>query len=233
MDACPPASKAGIKPGDLLLRVNGQPTDVRFEEQMPELMLLLANLPVGKDVPVVVKRDGKEVTLQMSAVAREDIFPPQTELKQWGLTVRDFSSLLAREMKRPNLDGVVVTTVRPGGPAGGAKPAIERGDVIVEVDGKPVKNVKELSALTKKITEGKTEPVPTITTFERKAARYFAVVRVGLEELGTRASKSARPGCRWRRMSSAARSPGNSGSPRSRDFISRVFIPIRLPRRQD
>jgi serine protease Do len=178
-----PAAKAGMKPGDLLLRVNGQPTDVRFEEQMPELMLLLCNLPVGKEVPVIVKRDGKDLTLQLAAAAREDIFPPQTELKQWGITVRDFSSLLAREMKRTNTDGVVVTTVRPGGPAGAAKPSIDRGDVIVEVNNEPVKDVKDLVALTKKITEGKTQPVPVITTFERKAARYLAVVRVGLEEL--------------------------------------------------
>ena len=109
--------------------------------------------------------------------------PQQQELKQWGLTVRDFSSLLAKEMKRPGLDGVLVTSVRPGGPAGEAKPAIEPRDVIVEVNGQPVKNVQDLMALTRKLTEGKTAPVPAIATFERKAARYLAVVRVGIEEL--------------------------------------------------
>ncbi len=178
-----PAAQAGIMPGDVLLRVNDQPIEVRFDEQMPELMLLLCNLPVGKAVPVVVKRDGKEVKLQLAAAAREDIYPPQSELKQWGMTVRNFSNPLAREMKRPNLNGVVVTSVRPGGPAGTAKPAMERGDVIVEVNSQPVTNVSSLQAMTKKITEGKTEPVPVIATFERKAARYLAVVRVGLEEM--------------------------------------------------
>jgi serine protease Do len=156
---------------------------VRFAEQMPELMLLLCNLPVGKEVPVVVKRDGKEVSLKLAAGAREDIYPPQTELKQWGMTVRNFSNLLAREMKRTNLNGVVVTTVRPGGPAGAAKPAIERGDVLVAINGSPVNNVKELTDLTRSITEDKKAPVPVMATFERKAARYLAVVRVGLEEV--------------------------------------------------
>jgi serine protease Do len=86
-------------------------------------------------------------------------------------------------MKRPNLDGVLVTSVRLGGPAGGAKPAIEAKDVITEVNGQAVKNVEDLIALTRKLTEGKTESVPVIATFERKAARLFAVVKVGLEEL--------------------------------------------------
>ena len=178
-----PAAQAGFKPGDLLLRVGNRATDVRFEEQMPELMWLLVSLPVGKEVPAVVKRDGKELTLHPVPVAREEIFPPQRELKQWGLTVRDFSGLLAREMKRPDTAGVLVTTVRPGGPAGGAKPAIDRGDVIVELNGLPVKNVQDLVALTRKLTEGKPAPVPVVTTFERKTARYLAVVGLGLEEL--------------------------------------------------
>jgi serine protease Do len=86
-------------------------------------------------------------------------------------------------MKRPGLAGVLVTSVRPGGPAGGAKPAIDARDVIVEVNGQPVRNVKDLMALTRKLTEGKTAPLPVIATFERKTACYFAVVRVGIEEL--------------------------------------------------
>ena len=97
--------------------------------------------------------------------------------------MRDFSGLLAKDMKRPNLDGVLVTSVRPGGPAGGAKPAIEARDVLLEVSGQPVKDVHALKELTRKVTEGQTAPVPVIATFERKAARYFAVVKVGIEDL--------------------------------------------------
>ena len=76
-----------------------------------------------------------------------------------------------------------MTSVRPGGPAGSAKPALQPKDVIVEVNHQPVKNTQDLIALTRKLTEGRTEPVPAMATFERKAARYLAVVRVGLEEL--------------------------------------------------
>ena len=178
-----PADKAGLKPGDVLLRVGDKATDVRFEEQMADVMARLTSLPVGKEVAIVVRRDGKEVALRLVPVERDEMFPRQQELKQWGLTVRNFSSLLAKEMKREDLDGVMVTSVRPGGPAGNAKPAIEARDVIVEVNGQPVKNLQALVDVTHKVTEGKTEPVPVIATFERKAARYFAVVRVGIEEL--------------------------------------------------
>jgi serine protease Do len=178
-----PAEKAGFKPGDVLLRLGGSPTDVRFEEQMPDLMWRLASLPIGREVTVVVKRDGKEITLRPAPIERGDAFHPQQELKPWGLTVRNFSSLLADEMKRSGQAGVLVTSVRPGGPAGSAKPALQAKDVIVEVAQQPVKNTQDLLALTRKLTEGRTEPAPAMVTFERKAARYLTLVRIGLDEL--------------------------------------------------
>jgi serine protease Do len=178
-----PADKAGFKPGDLLLRLGGTAADVRFEEQMPDLMWRLASLPIGQQVAAVVKRDGKEITLHAVPFERGEVFPQQQELKAWGLTVQDFSRLLADEMKRPGQAGVLVTSVRPGGPAGSAKPALQARDVIVEVNQQPVKNAQELIALTRKLAEGRAAPGPVTVTFERKAARYLTVVRVGLDEL--------------------------------------------------
>jgi len=178
-----PADKAGFKPGDRLLRVGNTATDVRFDEQMPDLMWRLASLTIGREVAAVVRRDGKEVALELVPVEREEVFPKERELNAWGLTVRDFSRMLADEMKRPSLAGVLVTSVRPGGPAGESKPALQPQDAIIEVNHQPVKNTQELINLTHKLTEGRTEPVPAMVTFERKAARHLAVVRVGLEEL--------------------------------------------------
>ncbi|HEX4644078.1 MAG TPA: PDZ domain-containing protein, partial [Verrucomicrobiae bacterium] len=178
-----PAEKAGMKPGDVLLRVAGKGIEVHFDEEMPDLMWMLASLPIGKEVPVVVLRDAKEINLSLEPAQRGELYSEQRELKQWGLTARNFSSLLAREMKRTNLDGVLVTSVRPGGPAGEAKPSIEPRDVIVEINGFPVKSVEDLQEATRKLTEGKTEPAPVLAVFERKAARYLAVVKVGIQEL--------------------------------------------------
>ena len=162
-----PADKAGFKPGDVLLRLGGSVTDVRFEEQMPDLMWRLASAPIGQEMTAVVKRDGKEITLRAVPVERGDAFPPQQELKSWGLTVRNFSSLLSDEMKRSGQAGVLVTSVRPGGPAGSAKPALQASDVIVAVNAQPVKNTQDLIAQTRKLTQDRTEPVPAMVTFER------------------------------------------------------------------
>jgi serine protease Do len=178
-----PAATAGIEAGDLLLSLDDKPVNVRFAEQMSDFMELATSLPIGQQIPAVLQRDGKEIKVTVVPVERGEIYPPEHEFKQWGLTARDFSFLLAREMKRPDLDGVLVTSVRPGGPAGEAKPSLEAHDVLVQMNGTPIKSVEDLEERTRALTEGKREPVPVVATFERKSARYMAVVRVGIQEL--------------------------------------------------
>jgi serine protease Do len=178
-----PAETAGFKTGDVLLKLNGSATDVRYDEQMPDFMAIVTSLPIGKNVDAVVLRDDKETKLQVAAIERGEQSPRQRELKQWGMTARNISGLMRRELKRSNADGVLVGTVRPGGPAAEAKPPLGYRDIIVEVGGQPVKNLAGLEELTGKLTEGKSDPVPVIVTFERKAERFLTVVKVGVKDL--------------------------------------------------
>src|SRR5207249_11402879 len=144
---------------------------------------LVTSLPIGQPVPALVLRDGKEIKCQLEPTERGELNPKQQELKQWGLTARNLSFLIAKEMKRTNQNGVLVTSVRPGGPAGEAKPGLELKDVLIEVNATPVNNVEELTALTRKLTQDKTEPSPVIATFERESRRYLSVVKIGIQEL--------------------------------------------------
>src|SRR5262245_4466932 len=178
-----PASRAGLKAGDVLLNLADRPTNVRYDEQMPDLIRLVTSLPIGKPTKAVVLRDGKELTFQVEPSERGELNPKQRELKQWGLTVRNLSFLTAKEMKRTNQNGVLITSVRPGGPSGEAKPSLDSRDVLVEVQKTPVKSVEELVELTKKLTDDKSEPTPVIVAFERESRRYLTVIKIGIQEL--------------------------------------------------
>jgi serine protease Do len=177
-----PAASGGLRAGDVLLRVGGTATNVRYDEQMPEFMQVIMGLTVGKEVTAEVEREGKPVTLKLIPVERGEVFPKQEELKPWGVTARNLSALGAVELKRKSREGVLITSVRPGGPAGEAKPPLEPKDVLVEVNGARISNIEELENLTRELTEDKSAPVPVLATFERKASRLLALISVGVQE---------------------------------------------------
>ncbi|HVM59286.1 MAG TPA: PDZ domain-containing protein [Verrucomicrobiae bacterium] len=178
-----PAGKAGVHSGDIMVKIAGHDVLVRYAEEIPLLNQMVADLPVGKEIEVVVERDGQEKTLKLVTAEREQIQRDQFELRRWGITARDISALAARELKLKSLDGVIVTSIRPGGPCDDAKPPVESGDVLTEINGTPVRNVAEMQELTDKITAGKSKPVPTTLGFRRRTEQLLTVVRVGIKEL--------------------------------------------------
>lgn len=177
-----PAARAGLQPGDRLVSLAGAPISVHYDEEMPDLMRRMTSLPLDQDVPITIVRADREIKTTLRPTERGELNPEQQELKQWGLTARDISYLTALEMKRTNQTGVLVTSVRPGGPSGEAKPSLESHDVLTEVNGSAVANLEALLVLTHQFTQGKTEPTPVIATFERGAQRFLTVVKVGTEE---------------------------------------------------
>jgi serine protease Do len=178
-----PADKAGLKPQDTITRLNGKEVNVRFDEEIPLFNQTVSEIPIGKEIEAIVLRGGQPFTFKITTTEREPAQPKTRELKQWGMTVRNISFLAAKELKLNNTRGVLITSVRPGGPVGTAKPQVQSRDILVEVNDEPVNSVEELIAATDKIMTGKTKPTPAAIVFNRKQEKYLTVVSVGLKEI--------------------------------------------------
>ena len=141
-----PADKAGIKGGDVVLRFDGH--DIKELRTLPRIV---AETAVGKSVPVVVWRGGKEVTLQASVGELPDDVqqasasgsspapaPNRTlEIASLGARLSPITDELRTQFKlNAEQKGVVVTDVTSDGPA--ANRGFKPGDVIVEVQQEPV-----------------------------------------------------------------------------------------------
>jgi serine protease Do len=136
-----PADQAKIRAGDIILRFNNQ--DVKEMRNLPRIV---ADTPIGQEVPVTIWRDGKEHQVratvgQLPDEAKLAATTPggpgaestrAVELSGLGLLVAPISPAmrerysLAEEQK-----GVVITEVTPGSAA--AERGLKPGDVIVEV----------------------------------------------------------------------------------------------------
>jgi len=133
-----PASKAGIAPGDILLKVNGTPVNARFFEEVPLVYQRVAALVIGKAVPLELQRGGKSLTLTATPSQMEQVKGDEDEFRAVGATLEHLTRTRALLGKLPVSQGVRVTGVRAGYPFEAAQPSLQPNDIIVAVGGKPV-----------------------------------------------------------------------------------------------
>ena len=177
-----PAGKAGFESGDILLSLAGHEAVARFREEVPIFNQFVAGLPVGEPVEAKILRDGKEMTITVTTAERKRAADKQHELKSWGICATNITYLMEKEMQLDSQDGIVVTGVLPSGPSGSAKPSLQERDVMVKVGQESIKDVGHLRAVTKKLTEGRDDPVPVVVNVLRKQKQLATVVKVGKKE---------------------------------------------------
>jgi serine protease Do len=152
-----PAEKAGLKEGDVIIEFNGKKVaDSRH------LKLEVARTQPGESVPVKVLRDGATKDLQIAVkempgqerLARNDNSSSGDKEDNGtlnGVTIGDLDRQIRQQFDLPgNVRGVVVTDIDPNSPA--AEAGLKPGDVIQEINRKPVKTAEEAVKMTEKST---------------------------------------------------------------------------------
>ncbi len=143
-----PAQEAGLLDGDVILDIADESVD-----STNELSRLVAGIAPGEKVKVRVMRDGKvrnlTVTLgQRDGEAVEDFDDEPANdndslAEEVGVRVTELNDALRQQFRVPdNVDGVLVTGVRPGSPAQEA--GLRPGVVILQVDGEIVETADDL-----------------------------------------------------------------------------------------
>jgi serine protease Do len=131
-----PAAAAKLRGGDVILKFNGQEIKDRA------LPRVVAEAAIGKQVPVVIWRDGKEVTVSVAvgempddvklAVAQAGKPAPAAELSTLGMKLSVITPEAAKRFSlKDGQKGVLITDLAQGAP--GAEKGLKPGDVIVEV----------------------------------------------------------------------------------------------------
>lgn len=164
-----PAAKAGVQAGDVIVAYEGHPI-----AKVSDLPRLVAGTPTGQSATVQVLREGKPLTFTAKIVelpapqqVAEAARPARERL---GLAVQPITPALAKQLGVPDTTGLVVARVTDGSPA--AEAGIQPGDVIVQVNRKPVRTVAELRQALAAQKAGE----PTLFQLHRKDASLFVAV---------------------------------------------------------
>ena len=150
-----PAEKAGIKPGDIIIEFDGK--KIKTMRNLPKIV---ANTTVGKNVDVKIWRNKKllskrlilgrlESSKEFLAENKKVKEPETTEIENLKISVRDLTQkdLEQRKLDK-NIKGVVVQEISSKSPLSFL---ITNGDIIVELQGKAIKNTKDLEKVSKEV----------------------------------------------------------------------------------
>ncbi|MDF1699639.1 MAG: PDZ domain-containing protein [Planctomycetota bacterium] len=154
-----PADKAGIKPGDIVTRIdNGEIAVVGFEG-VPLFLSRVADLRAGKSVAIEYERKGDLNGTEVVVAPMEKYVGDEKAFRTWGVSAQDITKPMAFARRYPDTDGVLLSTMRPGSAPDKAKPALQSGDVVLAIGGKPVTNLEDFGKLMQVNSKSKALPV--------------------------------------------------------------------------
>ncbi|MCO6431902.1 MAG: DegQ family serine endoprotease [Deltaproteobacteria bacterium] len=137
-----PADKAGIKQGDIIVKVGGDKI-----EDVNQLRNVVAGIEPGRQVDIDLVRDGRKKTVavkigelpaSIGAEEQQSESPSESDL---GISVETLTSDMARRLKTTATQGVLVTAVRPDSVAAAA--GMQSGDIILSINGKGIESAEE------------------------------------------------------------------------------------------
>src|SRR5438093_8063084 len=181
IEADAPASKSDLRPFDLITHVDG--TAIESDSQLQHEIL---KKKIGQSVQLSVWRKGQtikvpiktgelpnEIARASNALPTQPSPPTQESVGKFGLQVQELTKDVAERLHLPVQQGVVVTDVEDNSIASAQD--IQREDVITEVDGKPVTNVKSFREAL-----AKADPKRGVLLYlDRKGSKTFAVLKAG------------------------------------------------------
>jgi serine protease Do len=168
------ADHAGVKPGDVIRSFNSQPV-----QDTNSLRNRVADATPGSNATIVIVRDGAEQTLSVKldeaaaskSAKAADAADPDDKLAL-GVAVAPLTpQLAARAGLGKDAQGVMIQQVNPDGRAADA--GLQPGDVILEVNRRPVQDVEGLREAVRRSPER-----PTLLLVHRaERGQLFVTVR--------------------------------------------------------
>lgn len=162
------AENAGIKSGDVIIKYNGKKI-----KNILLLRSLVKGTEINKNVEIVVIRDNKELTLNTAIKetskakdkSRENLF------KNLGMTVENITGKESIHLGFEAEKGVILTNVQKDSPAYDA--GLSKGDIIIEVQHKPVTSIDELYQAILKIKQE--EDILMFIKRQNKSSKFIVV----------------------------------------------------------
>lgn len=149
-----PAAKAGLQQGDIILQLNGKPvkTVSKFRNE-------IALMNPGTTVKLKILRNGKTLNVDVDLGSQSEGEALTDELTQkFGLELENLTPEAAQRLGlSPDVNGVLISKVKPGSPAAlaGLRPGHVITGIVVNNMQRPLKNIGDFQAALQEADNGK------------------------------------------------------------------------------
>ncbi len=141
------ADKAGLLAGDRIVSLNGDNVTALQPVDVPALQRRIAELPIGSQIVLKIERSGKVIDVKLKADAQPKSRGDDLASSPFGMSVTELTQPMGRRRHLDDDAGLLITGVRPGGPAAIARPKLQAGDIIRKIEHQPVDEISDLSGI--------------------------------------------------------------------------------------
>jgi serine protease Do len=176
-----PSAKAGLKANDIITSINGQPV-----KDGDDLLTHVADAPVGSQLTLGVDRDGKSMDFKVTVQDRKILYADNQDIVgesfsgadpvtkadpaagvKFGITVRELTE--EERTLTPDKHGVFVTSVPEN--SFGEDIEMEKGDIILSINRRPVSSIDDLRKITASLKSGDAVAVLIVRPAEERVAQ--------------------------------------------------------------
>jgi serine protease Do len=164
-----PADKAGLKKGDIAVECNNKKIN-----RIQDFSRLVGTIPIGESVKLIVVRDRERKSFGVTVKEKEEVkkLAPEKIGPDIGIQIEELTPEVAQNFGYPETEqGVIIFQVEPRSAADEA--GLKSGDVIKEVNRKPVNSLKDYRDTIK----DSSLPEGILFFVNRKEGSFFVVVK--------------------------------------------------------
>ncbi len=165
-----PAATAGIKTGDILLKVGGTPAEGTYAEMLPAIWRRLADLPADQPTPMELRRGTETVQVTVTPEDKGRLEGEDCDCRRWNMTLKEINKYRTPSLYYLTPKGVYIQGIKYPGNAAGSGLAYQ--DIVLKIDNQPVQTIVDIKRVYEQVMQDQ----------QREKKVMFEVLRGGLRK---------------------------------------------------
>ena len=145
IDPDSPAQESGLKVGDLIISLDGQPVGGRFVEDLPEVRRRFAALPAGVPALLDLRRDGAPLQVKLTPHLKGAVEGENFDCEEWMMTLKEINQFEDPWSYYMRKKGSYVLGVKKD--ANASRSGLITGDILVKMDGREILSLEDAKSV--------------------------------------------------------------------------------------